>query len=326
MMEKSEYILEINNLSNTYIYSAYSFGEKNKHKVLKNVSLNIRRGEIFGLVGESGCGKSTLGRAIAGLVDTNGDIFIDNEKVQGKRSLSLCEKVQIIFQDPLSSLNPCKKVGWILEEPLRIHHLGNQRERRKKVYETLELVGLDPSHYDRYPRELSGGQRQRVSIGCAIMLSPKLIIADEPVSALDVSVQSQILNLLSDLHEKLQLSYLFISHNLNVVYYLCDRVAVMYLGRIVELARAEDIYNSPKHPYTKALLSSVPEQNSKKFYTQSGPTIKGEVNEKVENLSRGCVFYSRCPASGKRCQNEMPELKYLEEGMKDAHFVSCHYI
>jgi oligopeptide/dipeptide ABC transporter ATP-binding protein len=326
MRKKSEYILEINNLSNTYLNSAYSFLGKNKSQVLKNISLNIKHGEIFGLVGESGCGKSTLGGAIVGLVDTDGDILIDNEKVQGRRSRSLCKKVQIVFQDPLSALNPCKKVGWILEEPLKIHHLGNHQERRKKVDETLEMVGLDSSYYNRYPRELSGGQRQRVSIGCAIMLAPKLIVADEPVSALDVSVQAQILNLLSDLHERLHLSYLFISHNLNVMYYLCDRVAVMYLGRIVEIAKAEDIYNFPKHPYTKAMLLSVSEQNSKNCFIQSSKTIAGEVNGKVEKLSRGCVFFSRCPISEPRCQIEMPELKYIEGSMKDAHLVSCHYI
>ncbi len=318
MTEKSNYILEINNLSNYY--------NKAKPKVLKNVSFNIRHGEIFGLVGESGCGKSTLGRSIAGLVETDGNIAIDGESVGKKRSISLCKKVQIIFQDPLSSLNPCKKVGWILEEPLRIHKIGSKRERKNEVIKILETVGLDASYYERYPRELSGGQRQRVSIACALMLKPKLIIADEPVSALDVSIQSQILNLLKNLHENLQLSFLFISHDLNVIYYLCDRVAVMYSGRIVELAKAEEIYSLPLHPYTKVLLSSVPEMSSATSLSHIDKEV--ELNEKVNTdiLEKGCVFYSRCPKAKGKCQKEVPELKCIEGNGSLKHYVSCHFI
>ncbi|WP_031341793.1 oligopeptide/dipeptide ABC transporter ATP-binding protein [Ruminiclostridium papyrosolvens] len=318
MTEKSNYILEINNLSNYY--------NKAKLKVLKNVSFNIRHGEIFGLVGESGCGKSTLGRSIAGLVETDGTIAIDGEIVGKKRSMTLCKKVQMIFQDPLSSLNPCKKVGWILEEPLRIHKIGSKRERKNEVVQILEIVGLDSSYYERYPRELSGGQRQRVSIACALMLKPRLIIADEPVSALDVSIQSQILNLLKNLHDSLQLSFLFISHDLNVIYYLCDRVAVMYSGRIVELAKAEEIYRLPLHPYTRVLLSSVPEMSGATVFSRMDK--EAELNEKVDKdiLEKGCVFYSRCPGAKEKCKREVPELKCIEGNDSLKHHVSCHFV
>lgn len=324
MMQNPEYILEINNLCNHYIQTSSSFFKNNRYNVLKDISLSIKCGEIFGLVGESGCGKSTLARAIAGLVEVEGDIVIDNEVVKGNRSKSLCKKVQMIFQDPLSSLNPCKTVGWILEEPLRIHKIGNHKERKKRVYEVLNLVGLDSFYYDRYPSELSGGQRQRVSIGCAIILNPKLIIADEPVSALDMSVQAQILNLLKDLHRKLELSFLFISHNLNVIYYLCDRVAVMYLGCIVEIAKLEDIYNCPKHPYTKVLLSSVPDFSGNNLEFEKN--IYGEVNDKDEIAEKGCVFYSRCSMAEERCKRERPALKCIDEDNQNGHFVSCYLV
>ena len=254
----SDFILEVKNLSKTY-YSKNSsiFSKEKETKVLDDISFSINKGEIFGIVGESGCGKSTLGRSVVGLTkDIQGQILVNGKNVNNTKKLS--KKVQIVFQDPLSSLNPKKKIGWILEEPLKIHKLGTKEERIRRVNEILELIGLDSSYRDRYPHELSGGQRQRISIGSAIMLNPELIIADEPVSALDVSVQAQILNLMMDLHEKLNLSYLFISHNLDVVYYMCDRVAVMYNGKIVELGSAEEIYNNPQHPYTKALLDSIP--------------------------------------------------------------------
>lgn len=317
----SDFILELKNVSNTY-YSNNSdiFGAGRSLKVLKDVSFNIRKGEIFGLVGESGCGKSTLGRSILNLTENiNGKILIDGENIKGTKNIS--KKVQIVFQDPLSSLNPKKTIGWILEEPLKIHKEGNKEERIKKVNKILELMGLDSSYRNRYPQELSGGQRQRISIGSALMLNPKLIIADEPVSALDVSVQSQILNLMMDLHEKLDLSFLFISHNLNVVYYMCSRVAVMYLGEIVELASVEEIYNNPKHPYTKELLSSVLEINvedNEAFYE-----VKGDLNDSL-NIDSGCPYYTRCDSGKEQCKKT--PLKTINIGGKENgdHLVRCH--
>jgi oligopeptide/dipeptide ABC transporter, ATP-binding protein, C-terminal domain len=317
----SEFILELKNVSNIY-YNQNSniFGKGKSLKVLKDVSFSIRKGEIFGLVGESGCGKSTLGRSIVNLTkNIQGEILLDGEKIKDRKNIS--EKVQIVFQDPLSSLNPKRTIGWILEEPLKIHKKGNKEERIKRVNEILELMGLDSNYRDRYPHELSGGQRQRISIGSAIMLNPKLIIADEPVSALDVSVQSQILNLMMDLHEKLDLSVLFISHNLNVVYYMCSRVAVMYLGEIVELASVEELYNNPKHPYTKALLSSVPEidvDNTNNIFE-----IKGELNDSL-NIDRGCLYYPRCAYAKEKCKTTQVESKNISEKKDDDHFVRCH--
>lgn len=318
----SELILELKNLSKTY-YNQNSniFGRGKAIKVLKDISFYIKKGEIFGLVGESGCGKSTLGRSIVGLSkDTQGEILIDGENI--KKAKKISGKVQIVFQDPLSSLNPKKKIGWILEEPLKIHKIGNKEERIQRVNNILELIGLDSSYRDRYPHELSGGQRQRISIGSALMLKPKLIIADEPVSALDVSVQSQILNLMMDLHEKLNLSYLFISHNLNVVYYMCHRVAVMYLGRIVELASVEDIYYNPLHPYTKALLSSIPEvavESNNDIYK-----LKGEVYDS-SNIVDACPYYPRCFIAKKICKEKSPEIKSIKGETGWDHFVTCHF-
>jgi ABC-type glutathione transport system ATPase component len=251
-------VLELHKVSNTYAAQSHGiFGKRSDNNVLKDVSFEIKRGEIFGLVGESGCGKTTLSRAILGLVDYSGEILIDGEPYTKARRRDFTKRVQAVFQDPSAALNPTKRVGWLLEEPLRVHHVA-RTERTRRVDEVLELVGLDSSYRFRKVDELSGGQKQRVCIGCALMLSPQLIIADEAVSALDVSVGAQILNLFRDLHEQLGLSLLFISHNLDVVYYLCDRIAVMNKGEIVELGTAEELYANPTHPYTQTLLESIP--------------------------------------------------------------------
>ena len=266
-MSESDYILEVKNLKKVYYNKSSSIlGKAKANTAIKDVSFNIKKGEIFGIVGESGCGKSTLARAIVGLTkDIEGQIILNGEEIKDGKKIStgknISEEVQIVFQDPLSSLNPKKKIGWILEEPLRIHKVGNKEKRIKRVNEMLELIGLDINYRERYPNELSGGQRQRISIGSALMLNPQLIIADEPVSALDVSVQAQILNLMQDLQQKLNFSYLFISHDLNVVYYMCQRVGVMCDGEIVELASVEEIYDKPVHEYTKSLLSAIPDMN-----------------------------------------------------------------
>jgi ABC-type glutathione transport system ATPase component len=258
--------LTIRSLSNRYVTQSHGlFGKKEVKSVLKGIDLEIRRGEIVGLLGESGCGKSTLGRCILGLVDYEGEIRIDG-RVQrrdglGRRGsqewrLEMARKVQGVFQDPSAALNPAKRVGWLLEEPLRVHRRGTAAERTAAVDGMLNLIGLDASYKTRRTLELSGGQKQRVSIGCALMLRPRLLIADEPVSSLDVSVGAQILGLFRDLHRQLSLSILFISHNLNVVYYLCDRIAVMREGRIIEEGPAERIYSAPQEAYTRTLLEA----------------------------------------------------------------------
>jgi oligopeptide/dipeptide ABC transporter, ATP-binding protein, C-terminal domain len=320
----TSYILEINHLKKTYRYQPANILAKSRSfEALDDISFKIKQGEIFGLVGESGCGKSTLGRSVFGLIpDIQGEIRLDGEIVTSTRKIS--EKAQIVFQDPLSSLNPRKKIGWILEEPLKIHKIGNKETRIKRVNQILDLIGLDTSYRERYPHELSGGQRQRISIGTALMLNPKLIVADEPVSALDVSVQAQILNLLQELHEKLNLAYLFISHNLNVVYYMCDRVAVMYLGRVVELATVGDIYDHPLHPYTKALLGAIPDVRVEKKEEQL--KLDGEATDSIPDF-KGCAFYPRCPkAIAGICRDVSPEL--IETGNKNGpeHLVRCHLI
>lgn len=315
----SDLILEIKNLSKKfYTKNSNIFSKDKVTKVLDNISFNIKKGEIFGLVGESGCGKSTLGRSIVGLTkDFEGQIFFEGENAKNIKRLS--KKVQIIFQDPLSSLNPKKKIGWILEEPLKIHKIGNKEQRVAMVNKILELIGLDNTYKDRYANELSGGQRQRISIGSALMLKPELIIADEPVSALDVSVQSQILNLMLDIHEKLNLAYLFISHNLDVVYYMCDRVAVMYAGKIIEIASAEEIYDNPLHPYTKLLLSSV--LRFDKNVNFSAGSIEKVKNSNVED---SCPYYKKCIYAKEECMTKSPQIKNIKGENELEHLVRCN--
>ncbi len=312
-MEKTNKLLSVKDL-----YCYYQNGlvkQKKIEYVLKGVSFDIQQGEVFGLVGESGSGKSTLGKAIAGIIPAKGDIIIENKIVGSRRNKDSKKKIQFIFQDPLNSLNPMKKIGWILEEPLKIHKWGNKVDRSRRIDEMLDLIGLDSSYRNRYPRELSGGQRQRMSIGCALMLNPRLIIADEPVSALDVSIQAQILNLMKDLHNTLNVSYLFISHNLNVIYYLCDRVGVMYKGQIVELADVESIYNKSLHPYTKMLLKACSEIS----YNDVEMKADGEQLHVSEGI---CEFYSNCPERCEKCIKEIPEMVCINE--EKNHYVRCH--
>jgi ABC-type glutathione transport system ATPase component len=257
-------LLSVRGLSNVYQGRSHGvFGKRERKPVLENINLEIGPGEIFGLVGESGCGKTTLGRCVLGLIDYRGEIDIDGlRQTPGRRRVApeMARRVQAVFQDPAAALNPVKTLGWTLEEPLRVHRLGTRREREKRVDEVLDLVGLEGTYKTRLPRELSAGQRQRAAIGCALMLRPRLIIADEAVSALDVSVGAQILNLFRELHENLGLGILFISHNLDVVYYLCRRIAVMRRGQIVETGTAEEVYSAPRHPYTRELLAAIPDQ------------------------------------------------------------------
>ncbi len=251
--------MQVKNVCNYYAENNTLIrSHQKKMQVLNDVSFTIRKNEFFGLAGESGCGKSTLGNAILGLIPYKGEITVNGRSCREMNRKELSGNVQAVFQDPLSALDPKKTIGYTMEEPLRIHRIGNKEERSRKVNEMLELVGLDASCKNRYPDQLSGGQRQRVCIGAALMLEPKLIIADEAISALDVSVGSHILNLLQEIHQKRELALLFISHNLNVVYYLCDRIAVMHNGKIVEMGSAQEVYETPKHPYTKQLLSAIP--------------------------------------------------------------------
>ncbi|MFR2712284.1 ABC transporter ATP-binding protein [Frisingicoccus sp.] len=301
------------------------FKGKNKRsgtvKAVDDISFEIMRGETFGVVGESGCGKSTLGRTLIRLLKpTDGHIYLEGQDIaalKGAELKKMRKKAQIIFQDPSACLNPRRTVKQILMEPFEIHQMGSQMDVEARIMELLQLVGLDSYHLSRYPHELSGGQKQRIGIARALALEPDIIICDEAVSALDVSVQAQVLNLLQELKEKLGLTYFFISHNLNVVYQVSDRVGVMYLGKMVEIAAYDQLYEKRYHPYTEALLSAIPqvgqETGKKRIH------LEGEVPS-PSNPPSGCRFHTRCPKACDKCREEMPELKEIETG----HFVACH--
>ncbi|MBI2608687.1 MAG: dipeptide ABC transporter ATP-binding protein [Deltaproteobacteria bacterium] len=294
-------------------------------KAVNGVSLEIKKGETLGLVGESGCGKSTLGRMILRLLEpTSGEVFLDGENILEygrKKMLRVRRRMQIIFQDPYASLNPRMTIKSILSEPVKVHKLvKNKRELKERLEELLNIVGLRPSALNRYPHEFSGGQRQRIGIARALAVKPEFIVADEPVSALDVSIQAQIINLMKDLQNKFNLAYLFVAHDLNVVEYVSDRVAVMYLGYIVELAPSDRIYKNPLHPYTQALLSAIPQPDPEKKSNRI--LLKGDIPSPI-NLPSGCVFHTRCHfAIVGECKRTMPELVEKEPG----HFVACHLV
>lgn len=290
-------------------------------KAVDDVSFDIMKGETFGVVGESGCGKSTLGRTLIRLQKpTEGRIYLNGRNIAGLKGAGLKEmrkEAQIIFQDPSACLNPRRTVRQILMEPFEIHNMKDKIDVDARIMELMQLVGLDAYHLSRYPHELSGGQKQRIGIARALALEPQIIICDEAVSALDVSVQAQVLNLLQELKEKLDLTYFFISHNLNVVYQVSDRVGVMYLGKMVEIADYDQLYEKRYHPYTEALLSAIPQVD------QEGRTerihLEGEVPSPY-NPPSGCHFHTRCPKACPQCSQTVPELKEVAPG----HFVACH--
>jgi peptide/nickel transport system ATP-binding protein/oligopeptide transport system ATP-binding protein len=313
-------LLSIENLNKHFKVN----NQDSKHRLLKavdNVSFSILEGETLGLVGESGCGKSTLGRTILNLYPpTSGDVIYKGtplDKISKNEMKSLRRDLQVIFQDPSASLNPRKTIESIITEPFIVHKLYTKAEREARVRTLMKDVGLADYHKKRYPHELSGGQKQRVGIARALSLNPRFIVCDEAVSALDVSVQAQVLNLLQDLQDKYSLTYLFISHNLNVVYQVSDRVMVMYLGNIVEIAEYSYLYENPLHPYTKALLSAIPHVNAENRIAKI--KLEGDVPNPI-NAPDGCKFCTRCPLAIDLCRKEEPELRELEPG----HYAACH--
>lgn len=317
-----EKLVSVKNISKTFAANKGMFAKKKFVHAVNDVSFDIMSGETFSLVGESGCGKSTTGKLIDHLIiPDSGEIWFDGKeisKISQNEMRPLRSDIQMVFQDPYGSLNPRMKVQDLIGEPLLIHTKMTSGERLKKVHELLRVVGLSPSHGERYPHEFSGGQRQRIGIARALTVNPKLIIADEPVSALDVSIQAQVLNLLQHLQEEYNLTYLFISHDLSVVEMISDRIGVMYLGTIVETADKKELYAHPKHPYTRALLSAVPipdpEKKSKRIILQ------GDLPS-PSNPPSGCLFHTRCPHCTEKCRSQRPEAVEVAPG----HVVKCHY-
>ncbi len=296
-------------------------------QAVDGITFDIYKGETLGLVGESGCGKSTAGRTILQLLDaTEGQVFFAGEELTAIKKSDLRKKrrqMQMIFQDPYASLNPRMQVGNIIGEPLNIHNIGNSSERGERVQELLSVVGLNPYFVRRYPHEFSGGQRQRIGIARALATNPSFIVADEPISALDVSIQAQVVNLMDDLKEQLGLTYLFIAHDLSMVRYISDRVAVMYLGRIVEMGERDDVYDKPLHPYTQALLSAIPIPDPEAELKRERIVLEGEVPSPA-NPPKGCRFNPRCAYATDVCRQEDPQSRNLGTDTKP-HLVACHH-
>lgn len=328
-MESNEVLLSVRNLVKRFpIKGGILNREISSVKAVSDVSFDIRRGETLGLVGESGCGKSTLGRSILRLIEpTSGQVFFkgkDITKIGPAEMRALRRQMQIIFQDPYASLNPRMTVEQILGEPLDIHGLVNSKEeRRKRITKLLDLVGLRREAISRYPHEFSGGQRQRICIARALAVEPEFIVCDEPVSALDVSIQAQIVNLMQDLQKELGLTYLFIAHDLKVVEHISNRVAVMYLGKMVEIADSEELYQNPRHPYTKALLSAIPLPDPD--YRKDRIILRGDVPSPI-NPPSGCYFHPRCPKVQENCKTVWPTLAKAPSQSTEQHLGACFYM
>jgi oligopeptide transport system ATP-binding protein len=317
-------ILEVKNLKKYFpIKKGLLLRTVGQVQAVDDVSLTVRRGETLGLVGESGCGKSTLGRAIIRLYEpTSGQVQFDGKnflEVKGEDLRKIRKDIQMIFQDPYASLDPRMTIGQILSQPFEIHGMLSGPERVERVKQLLQIVGLKASHVGRYPHEFSGGQRQRISIARAVALNPSLVIADEPVSALDVSIQAQVLNLMKDLQEKLKLTYIFISHDLSVIEHICDRIAVMYLGKIVEIADRDELFHNPQHPYTQALIAAIPRVGAGKKKMKK--SLEGEVPSPI-NPPSGCRFHTRCPYKMPICSEKLPVLKNYNTN-KANHETAC---
>ena len=322
-------LLEVKNLKKYFRLRSSFLFQKNAGivKAIDEISFYIKKSETFGLVGESGCGKSTTARVILRLIEpTGGEVVFNGQnlfRLSSKEMFKIRRYIQIIFQDPYASLSPRMTVGDIISEPLEIHRVGDKSSRIKKVKDILRVVGLNPEHINRYPHEFSGGQRQRIGVARALVLTPKLILCDEPVSALDVSVQAQILNLMVELQKEYDLTYLFIAHDLSVVRHVSSRVAVMYLGKIVEVAKSEDLYKKPQHPYTMCLLSAVPIPDPKLERQRKRVILYGDVPSPV-NIPKACRFNPRCPNVQDICRQEEPILKnYSENG--EEHLAACFF-
>ncbi|WP_278599548.1 ABC transporter ATP-binding protein [Clostridium tertium] len=319
MANESNIILEVKKLK-----KYFKIGNKEILKAVDDVSFAIKEGETLGLVGESGCGKTTCGRTAIGLYDkTDGEIFYRGKSIdglKGKEKKQFNKEVQIIFQDPYASLNPRMTVADIISEGIDIHGIAKSKEDKdKRIYELLEHVGLNKEHANRFVHEFSGGQRQRIGIARALAVEPKFILCDEPISALDVSIQAQIANLLINLQKELGLTYLFIAHDLSMVKHISDRIAVMYLGSMVELAESEELFNNAKHPYTEALMSAIPIADPDIEENRERIMLEGDVPSPI-NTPKGCKFQGRCSKCMEICKNEYPEFKEVEKG----HFVACH--
>jgi oligopeptide transport system ATP-binding protein len=316
----SNNLIEIRNLK-----KFFNIGKGRSLKAVNDISLDIKQGETLGVVGESGCGKSTAGRTILRLYEpTEGSVHFngtDIYKLSGSKMKALRREMQMIFQDPYASLNPRMTISDIIGEALDVHKLvGSNAERKKRIEELLDLVGLNPDHATRYPHEFSGGQRQRIGIARALAVDPKFIICDEPISALDVSIQAQVVNLLQELQRKMGLTYLFIAHDLSMVKHISDRVAVMYLGKVVEIAESSELYSNPTHPYTKALLSAIPIPDPEIEATRERIVLTGDLPSPV-NPPSGCHFRTRCPLASEKCASVEPLLVETKPG----HWTACHY-